>query len=1174
MKRFFLSLFVLLTSVFAAEAQKQLAFPGAVGWGRYAVGGRYGSVYHVTNLNDSGSGSLRDAVSKPNRIVVFDVSGVINISSRVSFASNLYVAGQTAPGEGVVVYGDGVTFSGSNNLIVRYMKFRMGKGGTSGKDCAGVANGTNMIFDHCSFAWGLDETFSINWDNKGTAPSHITLSNCVVGQGLLTHSAGGLIQSDSITLYRNFYCDNSTRNNKVKGTSQYVNCIVYNWKDGCYLMGGDSQGKSWVNVTNNLFINGPAGGGNAIASGNSDFSIYANDNWQDRNADGVFNPYEIPHNEYSGGPTFATKPYNYPELPTWSASQLIDSLLPEVGASLPYRDLADYLMIHQCRSLGKEGAIISSEQQLSIGAPTAWGVKSFAKPTDTDKDGMPDEWETANGTDPSKDDAMAIADNGYANIENYINGLNRDNRPLFLRTPQQLNVASTTDHSVELSWYDFTEDEDGFILEQLIDGNWTEIARIDKDTENHTIDGLEPGSSFQVRMRAYQGENYSDYTTTITVKTQPKQVEMVDIANFNPDYTWGVTDGAWDMETPNWKEEGLLFKDGANVLFNNTENATVTLATTVSPAATVVNSDADVVFSGSGAISGEGSLNKAGEGKLTVTSANSYTGATVLHGGTFSFNTLKNGDVNSAIGASSEFGQNWIWDGGTWEYTGASTSTNRSANIYSSTEFDVKNNSATVTMNGKVEGTGDLIIGGKGILQPSSPAFFAYDGQTVLKSGTLKLGYLRNIEDKKVYLGNGQNVSSKLVLAGGTLVTNDANDNYSTYYFPIEAAEGTTSGFEPYRNCYIKSAFSGSGTIEYKTNWLREYFQGDFTDFYGRLIANGTSGDAQFLLDNKGIPNGVVELKGSIRMVYWQTNGDLQIGGLSGASGTYLSGSSKNTAGHKMTWRVGGANTDETFAGVIDNCASSTNSKYNGTTTIYKVGSGDWRLTGTNIYSGSTYIEGGRLFVNGSHTTGGAYYVRDGGTLAGRGTVGSKVNVANGGTLLAGDTLVGTSYKLTLSGGATVSGGGIVSFPLYYNGTVLKNNRMAVTGSFTISNATLELNMDKVTQPLPDDAVFTLFTSLGNVNGTGFKTIIPERPSETQEWDISTLLTDGKLRIKAVQTKQKGDVNRDGQVDISDIVAIVNQIAGKATYEDADVNEDGSVDISDIVAVVNIIAGR
>ena len=96
----------------------------------------------MTNLNDSGTGSLRDAVSQPNRIIVFDVAGVIQLQSRLVFSKNLYVAGQTAPGEGVVVYGDAVSFSGANNCIVRYMKFRMGKSDTSGKDALGIANGT------------------------------------------------------------------------------------------------------------------------------------------------------------------------------------------------------------------------------------------------------------------------------------------------------------------------------------------------------------------------------------------------------------------------------------------------------------------------------------------------------------------------------------------------------------------------------------------------------------------------------------------------------------------------------------------------------------------------------------------------------------------------------------------------------------------------------------------------------------------------------------------------------------------------------------------------------------------------------------------------------------------------------------------------------------------------
>lgn len=149
----------MLFSVSAFAQDALLAFPGAEGFGRYATGGRGGEIYHVTNLNDSGTGSLRDAVSKPNRIIVFDVSGVINLKSRLVFKSNQTILGQTAPGEGIQVYGNGVSFSDANNIIVRYLRIRMGVNGDSGKDAAGVASGHDMIFDTCLCFGGVTRTF-------------------------------------------------------------------------------------------------------------------------------------------------------------------------------------------------------------------------------------------------------------------------------------------------------------------------------------------------------------------------------------------------------------------------------------------------------------------------------------------------------------------------------------------------------------------------------------------------------------------------------------------------------------------------------------------------------------------------------------------------------------------------------------------------------------------------------------------------------------------------------------------------------------------------------------------------------------------------------------------------------------------------------------------------------
>lgn len=153
MKRNILTIAILLGATFAVQAQ-QLAFPGAEGFGRYATGGRTGSVYHVTNLNDDGPGSFRDAVSRPNRIVVFDVAGIIRINSRISVSPNLYIAGQTAPGEGVTIYGNGLSFSGADNTICRYLRVRMGVVGQKGADAIGIAHGKNMILTTCRLLGG------------------------------------------------------------------------------------------------------------------------------------------------------------------------------------------------------------------------------------------------------------------------------------------------------------------------------------------------------------------------------------------------------------------------------------------------------------------------------------------------------------------------------------------------------------------------------------------------------------------------------------------------------------------------------------------------------------------------------------------------------------------------------------------------------------------------------------------------------------------------------------------------------------------------------------------------------------------------------------------------------------------------------------------------------------
>ena len=1064
----------------------------------------------MTNLKDSGSGSLRDAVSQPNRIIVFDVAGVINITDRIVFSKNLYVAGQTAPGEGVTVYGNGVSFSGADNVIIRYMRFRMGHKGSSGKDAAGIANGKNMIFDHCSFSWGLDETFSINPDNKGTKPQMITISNSIMGQGLLTHSAGGLMQSDSITLYRNLYCDNATRNNKVKGTNQYVNNIVYNWKNAAYIMGGDSDGDSYCNIEGNLFINGPAVGGAAFTGGNANFHFYGNDNWQDRDRDGVFNPVEV--TDYSASDR-QDKPYNYPQLEKWPGNSLLDKLLPTVGASLPYRDYSDCYMIDEVNSLGKSGALISNEETLVYGAPNTWKVWGGNKRVDTDGDGMPDDWEKAHGTDPNKNDAMVKAANGYTNIENYINGITVDDRDYYLRAPMCVEFVSATTTTIKLKWRDYTYAEDGFSIEikKKSGGEWTEVARTEANATTYTINNLAPGETYLVRLRAFAGTDHtSDYTDEMAMSTRPVEVGVIDIDSYQPDLTLDDAARSWDTSSKNWNGGQDVFTDGKKVLLAPEKDMTVTLNETVSPEAVVVNGSGNLTIKGTGAIAGNASMNKAGEGTLSLQTANTYTGATVLHEGVMELNTLKNGGEPSSIGASVGFAQNWIFDGGVYRYTGSTTATDRSAKITRETELNVAKKGTTVTLNGTFEGTGDLAFNGEGQTTVGTTKLFGYTGATILRGGTL---YLSTTDIAK----NGIGSSSKLVMAGGELKTKGEVSNYETYAFPIELQEGTVSQFSPNRLCYFNNKLTGAGDLQINIPYLREYINFNVDDFSGRIIANGVSSESEgslFLLQKgrENLSGVVVEAKGNARICAWNTNVDAKLGGLSGTAGTYLSGSSKSTKNFTCSWTVGSANTDETFRGKINDWASG-GSKYKGKVSISKVGTGLWRLTGTNDYSGTTSVRGGSLIVNGKHSGTGAVTVSRDAVLRGKGTVTGKVTVAAGATVAAGDTLVNAEV-LTLAGGCTVNKEGVVEIPICSTPNKKAANCIKVTGAFAVNDAVLSLDLSEAPS-LADDSDFRVFDLTGaTVSGTGFVTIEPARPSATQIWDTTDLFTTGHLYIR------------------------------------------------------------
>ncbi|MBC8053540.1 MAG: T9SS type A sorting domain-containing protein [Sphingobacteriaceae bacterium] len=538
------------------------AFPGADGFGRHAQGARASAVrevYVVTNLNDSGTGSFRDAVSKSGRVVVFAVGGIIRIVTDVAVASNTTIAGQTAPGDGIVIANKRVTFTSSNNTIARFLRIRLGATGNSGKDVSGLASGANMIFDHMSFTWAMDEVFSINYDGKGTSIDNITIQNSIIGQGLHreNHSAGGLIQTPDggkVSLIKNLYISNKTRNPKVKGVNEFVNNVVYNWGNGnrlgdqlnygwsgdAYIMGG-SSGTSEVNIINNYFMGGPLTEPlekTPFSRGTGSFHLFGAGNIFDNNRNGVLDGAEVPYDSTSVGypgiaiSSFKTQPYPYPAAnPALSAVAAYQHVIDNVGATYPHRDELDAFLIDEVKSKGVKGFYVYKETDLPLANGGLGNVYGADAPQDTDSDGMPDTWEEANGLDKTnKADAVAFSttETGYLNIEVYVNQLALNPPTSFLRPPSNLIASAITPNSLNLGWTDNSDSELGFILERSINGTaFSILDTLNANTTTFSDAGLEPNKTYYYRIKGFTAAETSAYATLTTKTTTPPSAPSV-----------------------------------------------------------------------------------------------------------------------------------------------------------------------------------------------------------------------------------------------------------------------------------------------------------------------------------------------------------------------------------------------------------------------------------------------------------------------------------------------------------------------------------------------------------------------------------------------------------------------------------------------------------------------
>ncbi len=397
------------------------AFPGAEGFGANTPGGRGGKILIVSNLNDSGAGSLRAACEAQGpRIVVFRVPGVIDLLSAIRITEPfITIAGQSAPGAGICLKRNGLSID-THDVVVRHIRSRPGD--ISGKEVDGLAVGGNsrrVIIDHCSVSWAVDENLSpsgniadvtVQWSIISEALNRSVHGKGAHGYGSLARAAGGL------SLHHNLWASNSSRNPRP----------------------GDNYGRPpfpTIDVRNNAIYN--PGGGNVI--GENVTINYAGNYIKpgpDTVLDAMFNPTEkysirafIKGNFVEGRMAFdkwfskpvemAGKAAETPEITAIDAKIAFLKVLDEAGATLPVRDAVDARVVAGVRN--GTGRIIDSQWEVG-----GWPEYRAARPpADTDRDGMPDEWERARGLDPKNpaDAAAQSKTGGYSNVEDYLNSL-------------------------------------------------------------------------------------------------------------------------------------------------------------------------------------------------------------------------------------------------------------------------------------------------------------------------------------------------------------------------------------------------------------------------------------------------------------------------------------------------------------------------------------------------------------------------------------------------------------------------------------------------------------------------------------------------------------------------------------------------------------------------------
>lgn len=460
---------VIIVFLHSCHAQKQavkettamaIAFPGAEGFGKYTTGGRGGKIYIVTNLNDKGPGSFREAAeAKEKRIILFAVSGTIHLETKLSIKGDATIAGQTAPGDGIC-FADQTVLLGGDNIIVRYLRFRLGDkyqrggmvDGNGGDDAFGGVRRKNIIVDHCSMSWSTDEVFSVYMGDSTTLQWNLIAEPLNYSYHFETgdkdyehHGFGAIWGGAHLSAHHNLFAHCNNRNPRFNGIRNspeenvdYRNNVIYDW-GGNNIYAGEGGN---YNIVNNYFKYGPSTHVNTryriVNPGNLLPKIpfgkyYVNGNYVDGAEDVTKNNWLGIHMGNNGTEgdkrnSVVTQPHPVVAIPGESARQAYESVLIQTGASFS-RDTMDQRIINEVKN--RTGTLIDVQGHFPHGTAyevtiNAWpALRSLPSPADSDQDGMPDEWEKKKGLNPSdaSDASARKLDPVYTNIEVYINQL-------------------------------------------------------------------------------------------------------------------------------------------------------------------------------------------------------------------------------------------------------------------------------------------------------------------------------------------------------------------------------------------------------------------------------------------------------------------------------------------------------------------------------------------------------------------------------------------------------------------------------------------------------------------------------------------------------------------------------------------------------------------------------